>query len=387
MTRHQMPMEGYSKEERLEHYRSARQARQSKLRRKRALIKLLILIVLAAILIGGIAAAVRSCTRHVAGPTDQTAAQEEVQEQREWIPVGTVEFKGSNETTTAPDVVNLDENLITSAHAILLNPHTNTIVAQKDAYSTISPASMTKILTVLVAAEAEPNLADTFTITREITDYSFRNKCSAAGFLDDETVTVRDLFYGTILPSGGDAAVALATYTAGSQEAFVELMNKKLEELGLADTAHFTNCVGLYDDYHYCTTYDMAIIMKAALENDLCREVLSAHTYTTSFTPQHPEGIVLSNWFLRRIEDKDSGGEVIAAKTGFVVQSGNCAASYSVNNSGTPYICVTANTYHSWRCIYDHVAIYYAFSPQTGDAPQPAADQPLPEEAGEENFE
>lgn len=136
-------------------------------------------------------------------------------------------------------------------------------------------------------------------ITREITDYSYQNKCSAAGFLDEETVTVRDLFYGTILPSGADAAVGLATYVAGSHEAFVELMNQKLDALGLADTAHFTNAVGLYDELHYCTPYDMAMILKAALENDFCREVLSAHTYVTSQTTQHPEGITLSNWFLQ----------------------------------------------------------------------------------------
>jgi D-alanyl-D-alanine carboxypeptidase (penicillin-binding protein 5/6) len=104
-------------------------------------------------------------------------------------------------------------------------------------------------------------------------------------------------------------------------------MNEKLEELGIADTAHFTNCIGLYDDNHYCTAYDMAVIMKAAVENELCREVLSAHTYTTSSTEQHPDGITISNWFLRRIEDKDSGGLVLCGKTGFVNQSGSCAVS------------------------------------------------------------
>ena len=110
-------------------------------------------------------------------------------------------------------------------------------------------------------------------------------------------------------------------------DAFVDMMNEKLAELGLSDTAHFTNCVGLYDENHYCSIYDMAMILKAAVENDLAREVLTAHTYTTSATEQHPEGITISNWFLRRIEDKDTKGTVVCAKTGFVAQSGNCAAS------------------------------------------------------------
>lgn len=252
---------------------------------------------------------------------------------------------------------------IVSSNAILINVGSGEILAQKGAKTKINPASMTKILTVLVAAEHidREALDDTFTMTLEITDYGYIHDCSSVGFLKDETVTVRDLFYGTILPSGADAAVGLATYVAGSQEAFVEMMNEKLKELGLSDTAHFTNCVGIYDEEHYCTLYDMAIIMEAAADNELCREVLSAHSYTTSATEQHPEGITISNWFLRRIEDKDAGGEVLYAKTGYVVQSGNCAASYAENASGNGYICVTAGANHVWKCIYDHVDIYKQF--------------------------
>lgn len=264
------------------------------------------------------------------------------------------------ETTNATRTVGEED--VVSEYAILLDANTGTIVAQRDAKAIINPASMTKVLTVLVAAEHVTNLDDEFTMTLEITDYAYVNDCSSVGFLDGETVTVRDLFYGTILPSGGDAAVALATYVAGSQEAFVDMMNAKLEELGLSETAHFTNCVGLYDEDHYCTVYDMAMIMKAAAENDLCREVMSARKYTTSATTQHPEGITISNWFLRRIEDKDTGGEVLCGKTGFVNQSGSCATSYAVSETGVPYICVTAKSTSSWKCIYDHVALYSQYA-------------------------
>lgn len=251
---------------------------------------------------------------------------------------------------------------VLSTRALLIDWDTRSVVAQRGAGDRINPASMTKILTLLVAAEHVTDLDDTFTITREITDYSYSNDCSAVGFDDGETVTVRDLLYGTILPSGADAAAGLAFYVSGSLEGFVDLMNEKLDELGLSDTAHFTNCVGLYDENHYCTPYDMAVILKAAVENELCREVLSAHTYTTSPTELHPEGITISNWFLRRIEDKETNGEVVCAKTGYVAQSGSCAASYEVTDSGKHYICVTADTYSSWRCIYDHVAIYQEYT-------------------------
>lgn len=265
------------------------------------------------------------------------------------------------------DVLQLYDSLksgdtLYSENVVLVDLSENSIVAWKGAFDRINPASMTKVLTVLVAAEHIKNLDDTFTMTLEITDYGYMHDCSSAGFEKDETITVRDLFYGTVLPSGADAAVGLATYVAGSQEAFVELMNQKLEELGLADTAHMTNCVGIYDENHYCTVYDMAMIMEAAIDNDLCREVLSAHTYTTSETEQHPEGIELSNWFLRRIEDKDSGGEVICGKTGFVVQSKNCAVSYDVDENGTGFVCVTAGAGSVWQCIYDHAGLYKQFS-------------------------
>lgn len=259
----------------------------------------------------------------------------------------------------------IDSADVISTHAILVNESTDTITAAKGAKERILPASMTKVLTILVAAEqiAEEKLDDTFTMTLEITDYAYVNDCSSVGFLDGEKVTVRDLFYGTALHSGGDAALGLAVYVAGSQEAFVEMMNQKLEGLGIADSTHFTNCIGLYDEAHYSTVYDMAIIMKAALQNELCREFLSAHTYTTNPTDEHPEGIEISNWFLRKIEDKDTGGEVLCAKTGYIVQSKNCAVSYGSFAGGTPYICVTAGSTSSWRCIYDHVEIYNRYIP------------------------
>lgn len=286
----------------------------------------------------------------------------DIVEEESYITVGDVTFKAGYDAEATLNTVNIGDTDVNSSYAILVDASTGEIVAQKDAKTIISPASMTKILTVLVAAEHVTDLDDTFTMTLEITDYAYVNDCSSVGFLNDETVTVRDLFYGTILPSGGDAAVALATYVAGSQEAFVDLMNAKLEELGLSETAHFTNCVGLYDKEHYCSVYDMAMILKAAVENDLCREVLGTRVYTTTATTQHPEGITISNWFIRRIEDKDTGGKVLGAKTGFVNQSGSCAASYEVSDGGTPYICVTAQAYSSWRCIYDHVAMYKLYA-------------------------
>lgn len=258
-----------------------------------------------------------------------------------------------------------DETII-SQFGVLIDVEDGTVLAQKAAHERMNPASMTKILTVLVAAEhlTEADLDATVPITIDITDYCFVNECSITGYELDELVPVRDLFYGTILPSGADSSLALAIYVAGSQEAFVEMMNAKVEELGLAETTHFTNCVGLYDEEHYTTAYDMAVILKAAADNAFCREILSAHTYHTTATQQHPEGMLISNWFLRRIEDKDTHGEVLCGKTGFVDQSGSCAASLARGDNGREYLCVTANSTSSWRCIDDQVALYQNFITQ-----------------------
>lgn len=286
-------------------------------------------------------------------------SEETVPTVQEYISVGDMTFKTGYTAEFTDTTKVLGEEDIRSQYAVLIDAYNGTVMAEKNALTRMNPASMTKVLTVLVAAEHVTDLEEEFTITLEMTDYAFVNDCSAAGFMDGEVVTIRDLFYGTVLPSGGEAALALAIHVAGTHEAFVDMMNDKLAELGLADTAHFTNCVGLYDEEHYCTAYDMAMIMKAAVENDLCREVLYARKYNTSITEAHPEGILISNWFMRRIEDCDiNGGEVLGAKTGYVDESGCCAASYAVSATGNPYICVAAKAGSNWQCIYDHVDLY-----------------------------
>lgn len=249
-----------------------------------------------------------------------------------------------------------------SENVIFINLDTQEAMLQKDGYARINPASMTKVLTVLVAAEQIENREDTFVMTQEITDYSYVHDCSAVGFSVGEKIPLIDLFYGAIMPSGADAALGLAYYVSGSQEEFVSLMNDKLSKLGLSDTAHVTNCVGIYDEQHYCTSYDMAMIMEAALDNEFCREVMSAKRYTTTPTTEHPDGISISNLFLRRIEDHETGGEVLCGKTGYVVQSGSCAVSYGMDASGKEYVCVTVNAPSKWRCIEDHAALYLKFA-------------------------
>ncbi|MBQ7583727.1 MAG: D-alanyl-D-alanine carboxypeptidase [Lachnospiraceae bacterium] len=250
---------------------------------------------------------------------------------------------------------------VDSGYAILISLSENRVIAEKQAHERMYPASMTKVLTVLVAAEHlenEQHLDDIFTMTQSIEGFAYDNGCSNVGFSPGERVRVEDLFYGTILPSGADAAMGLAEYTAGNQESFVAMMNEKARELGIGDTSHFMNCIGIYDDNHYSTASDIAVIMNAAVNNPLCLEVLSRHTYTTTPTSYHPGGITVSNWFLRRIEDKMGTGEVLCGKTGYVKESLNCAVSYSRDDEGKGYICCTGYAHGGWQAIGDHVRIY-----------------------------
>ena len=122
----------------------------------------------------------------------------------------------------------------------------------------------------------------------------------------------------------------------------------------------------------------MAMILRAAIANPLCREVLSTRIYTTSPTEQHPNGIEISNWFLRRAEDKPIGATITCAKTGYVRQSGNCAASYATDDNGNDIIVVTGNSAGSWRAIYDHIALYRkyfpGFDPSSADSAKEASE-------------
>ena len=257
--------------------------------------------------------------------------------------------------------------MIESSYIVLADADTGEILIERDADKVVYPASMTKVLTVLTAMDyiTEEKLDDHIFVCQETMNYVYKHDCSRVGFVLNQEVCVKDLIYGTIVCSGGDAALELAKYCCGSIDAFVEQMNKKVEELGLSETAHFTNPVGIFDENLHCTVKDIGIIMCAAMQNEFLRDVLKTRIYTTTVYVENDENIKpieISNWFIRRIEDKETNGTVIGAKTGFVNQSRNCAVSYLVSDSGKNYVCVTGMAPNAWRAIYDHVALYRSYT-------------------------
>lgn len=246
---------------------------------------------------------------------------------------------------------------IDSAYAILVDCSDDTVLAEKLPDEMIYPASMTKVMTLLVAAENVDSIDGRFTMTREIIDPLYKEGASRAGFCAGENVRVADMFYGTILESGAEAAVGLAVYVSGSEEKFVELMNKKAEELGLTST-HFTNVTGLHSKEHYTTCREMAVIMRAALENDFCKAVLSTEYYTVAENDFHEELKFHSTMLSRMYGNEPGVATIKGGKTGFTANSGNCLVSYAETDDGREIICVTADGGGRYKPIYDCIELY-----------------------------
>ncbi len=248
-----------------------------------------------------------------------------------------------------------------SEHAILIDLETNTVIAEKDPDAKIYPASMTKVMTALVACEQITDWDATFTMTQAIIDPLFLSDATMAGFVNGEEVSMTDLVYGALLPSGAEATEALAQTIAGSTEGFVALMNEKAAELGLTNT-HFVNDSGLHDEDHYTTVREMAVILEAAMANERCRAALSAVSYTSAPTTQNPEGVAMINKFLYRIGQYELGDAAVeGAKTGFTSQAMNCCASFGIAANGKPVVCVTAHAWTGDFCVEDHVALYTTY--------------------------
>lgn len=248
-----------------------------------------------------------------------------------------------------------------SEHAILIDLETNTVIAEKDPDAKIYPASMTKVMTALVACEQITDWDATFTMTQAIIDPLFLSDATMAGFVDGEAVNMTDLVYGALLPSGAEATEALAQTIAGSTDGFVALMNEKAAALGLENT-HFVNDSGLHDEDHYTTVREMAVILEAAMANERCRAALSAVHYTSAPTTQNPEGVAMINKFLYRVGQYELGSASIeGAKTGYTSQAMNCCASFGTAENGHPVVCVTAHAWTGDFCIEDHVALYTTY--------------------------
>ena len=228
---------------------------------------------------------------------------------------------------------------IKSEYAILYNLNEDKIIYEVKPNDKVYIASMTKIMTCIVALENIDNLDSKITMTNDMFYRLAEENASVAGFKVGEEVSYRDLLYGLMLPSGADAAQALAIKTSGSIDNFVAKMNKKASDLKLSNT-HFVNPTGLDNKNHYSTVYDVAQILKYSLKNDEFKKIFSANKYITS----NKKHTFLSTRSKTNIDTSFIDG----SKTGFTYDAGLCMASTSHYNN-VNYLLVTAKAPYNNR--------------------------------------
>ncbi len=235
------------------------------------------------------------------------------------------------------DLSNLD---LYSPHVYLVNIDKGKVIEERKSEERMFPASLTKIMTAIVAIENLPGLEDSVPISEEMFPYLIERDASVAGYYPGEIARAVDLLYGTMLPSGADASIALAEYIAGSEAEFVQLMNEKAKQLSMENT-HFTNVTGLHDDNHYSTVKDIYLLLKYAITNPVFLDIFTSETYTTLPTTLHPEGLTFHSTMFSKLENPVfKTGQILGGKTGYTDMAGLCLASLA-KIDGERYILIT----------------------------------------------
>lgn len=214
----------------------------------------------------------------------------------------------------------------TSQYIYMIDRETGNVVYEKNANSNAYPASLTKIMTTIVALENIDDLSAITPVDVDTYQEMVAENASMAGFFGREAVTYRDLLYGTILSSGGEAANSLAIHVAGDVTSFVQMMNAKATELDLNET-HFTNPEGLHDKDQYTTAYDMAKLLDYALDNGDFKTIFTKETFQTTSTIDHPDGLLLKSTVLSSLnKDEQNDFMIIGGKSGTTHEAGQCWA-------------------------------------------------------------
>lgn len=220
--------------------------------------------------------------------------------------------------------------------AVVIEAATGRVVFEQNSQVRLPMASTTKIMTTLLVLEEE-NLDLPFVVDAE----AIRVEGSSMGLKAGDTVTLRTLCYGMMLSSGNDAANAAAQKVAGSLPAFIERMNQKADDLGLAETS-FATPSGLDGENHYSTAHDMALVLRAALQNPDFEAISSTKTGKVSFgNPPYDRWLTNHNRLLWSCDG------VVGGKTGFTKESGRCLVSVA-RRDGVTLICATLGCPDDW---------------------------------------
>ena len=250
--------------------------------------------------------------------------------------------------------------------ALVVYGDTGEILYEFNAYQRMYPASITKIMTSLVVLDAvdagEISLNTKTTVSaRALDEDNLAWDASNADLKVGEVLTIEQLLYCSMLPSGCDACNVLAEAVSGTIEEFVARMNAKAAELGMEDT-HFANAHGYHDPDHYTTAYDIYLMAHAAMENQTFRTVVSAPSYDLPATDYHNERTIRSGNAL--VDEQNTLGlyypKAIGIKTGYTDEAGRCLASAAVDEEGRTFYCVVLGS--EYTTDEDGTRHYWTFS-------------------------
>lgn len=233
---------------------------------------------------------------------------------------------------------------VSAQSAILTEEKTGRILFEKNAYTKRRIASITKIMTAILAVESgKMNKYVT------VSEQAVHTEGSSIYLKAGEKIQLKDLIYGLMLRSGNDAAVAIAEYVGGSVDGFVYLMNQKAKQLGMLNT-HFANPSGLDNQKnHYSTAYDMALLTRYAMNNKTYRQIVGTKVYRAPNPTENWERVWKNKNRLLTMYKYCTGG-----KTGYTKLAKRTLVT-SAEKGDMDLIAVTLNDSNDWN---DHIAMY-----------------------------
>lgn len=233
---------------------------------------------------------------------------------------------------------------VESKNIILYNMNDNNVIYEENSDEKVSIASLTKIMTAIVAIE-NCNLNDKVTITNK--DFIDLDGYAKAGFKVGDKVTYEDLLYALMLPSGADAALALSN----NIDNFIDKMNNKAKELNMTNTS-FSNPIGMDNDNNYSTAADLSKLLVYSLKNNTFKTIFSSDDYTTS------NGIKLTKTTKRAAKNYNVDlSNITGSKTGYTGGAGYCLAS-TASIDGIDYLMITLGAHDAGYHIIDSANIY-----------------------------
>ena len=256
--------------------------------------------------------------------------------------------------------VHAEDIELESDYYLLIDADNQQILMQQGADELIYPASMTKMMTLIIALENVDDHNEMLTLDNEVFKGLYEANASMAGFSLNEQVSIKDCLYGLFLPSGAECTRALAIKTAGSEEDFVQLMNEKARQLNMKDT-HFVNTTGLHDKDHVTTLNDLLKLMQYCLNNEDFYEIFTTKEYTATSGTKHKE-LKMNSTLFKRL-NKEDAQLILGGKTGYTNPAGLCLASLS-SKDGRNLILITAHApisttpYHLLDAINTYRYIY-----------------------------